>query len=325
MNLLNCLGTGIVASTKDTNTNEIMVYLPGFFPGAEGRVLANTNEVENVAINANGDRVSAKTLRSNVVPATWRNMGDNNRITAPDVREGSQVAIYQIAGQNRFYWTLDGVNANTFRLETVFYGWSANPKVDEQADFDIDNFYIFKVSTHEGLITLRTSMANGEPTAFDIQVNTADGVVSVAGNQENLFVLDDMRHSLTYQNVDGSVVDVEKKNMSIQVPDTLNLFATENINIKTKTLNLQAEEMNVDVKLTRWKGKIERTGDTEQTGDYDQSGNYKQQGDTTRTGMSTSTGKVHSDTDVTSKISLNNHVHPGVMPGPASTQPGTGM
>lgn len=322
MNLLNCLGTGIVSSTKDTNTNEIMVYLPGFFPGAEGRVQTNAVEVENVAVNDSGDRVSAKTMRSNAVPATWRNMGDNNRITAPDVREGSQVAIYQIAGQNRYYWTLDGVNANTFRLETVFYGWSANPNVNEEADFDIDNFYIFKVSTHDGLIALRTSMANKEKTAFDVQINTKDGLISVAGNEGNYFVMDDMRHSLSYQNADGSIVDIEKEKMSVQVPDSINLFADKTVNIKTKTINIQAEEMNVDVGLTRWKGRIEHTGDTAQAGDYEQQGDFDQTGDTNRKGASTSTGIVHSASDVTSRISLNNHVHPGVQNGNGVTAVG---
>jgi hypothetical protein len=322
MNLLNCLGVGTVSSTKDTNTNEIMVYLPGFFPNADGRVTTQVQEQEQVSVNASGDEVRSKTLTSNVVPAIWKNMGNNNRLTSPDVREGSQVAIYQVTGQNTYYWTLDGVNAETFRLETVVYGWSASPQLSENTPFDVNNFYTMKVSTHDGLVALRTSQANGELSAFDVQIDGMAGRMSVGASQGSMFVVDDTDQTFTYRNKPGSVVRVDKKKMSIFVPEQLNLFATEQLNIRTKELNIQAELMQVDVKLTKWLGRIEHTGDTEQHGDYTQTGDYNltgdidQTGDMNQTGDLTSTGTITGMTDVTTAtISLNFHLTTGVRGG----------
>lgn len=311
MNLLNCIGLGSVAATKDTNTDEIMVYLPGFFPGAEGRISANLKEVETSGVDSTGQEIRTKTLRSNAVPATWKNMGDNNRLTSPDVREGTKVAIYQITGQNRYYWTLDGVNADTYRLETVIYGWSANPNLDENAPFDVNNFYIMKVSTHDGLIALRTSMSNNEKSRFDIQVDAMRGRFTLAGNEGSYLALDDVVRSFTYTNRDKAYLHIEKKKMTVSMPLQLNLFTEDDINIKTKTLNLQTNALNVDAKLTQWKGDIELFG------------NIKQKGDMDRDGKSHTTGLVSTDNDFKSpSITQETHVHGNVQNGNGRTSRG---
>lgn len=311
MNLLDCIGVGVVAGTKQTNTDEILVYLPGFFPGAEGRTRAAVVETETIGYNSAGEEVRSQTLRSNVVGATWKRTGDSNRLTSPDVREGTKVALYNVKGQNNYFWTLEGVNQETFRLESVIYGWSANPNVDENTPFSVDDYYMMKVDTRTGLVSLRTSMANGEKTRFDIQVDAAEGVISLVGNEESYLKFDDVNRSFSYSNRDGSYLEIDKKVMTAYLPQQLNLFADVDINIKTKTLNLQSEEMNVDVGLTRWKGRIERTGDTEQTGDIK------------RTGTSHTTGLVSTDTDFKSPtITQETHVHGNVQNGRDVTNKG---
>ena len=316
MNLLNCLGVGTVAGTKDTNTNEIMVYLPSLFPTADGRVTTDVKEVERVSLNAEGAEVRSRQLHSNTIPATWKNMGDNNRLTSPDVREGSKVAIYQVAGQNRYYWTLNGVNAETMRLETVMWGWSASPEVSENAELDVDKFYMMKVSTHDGVMGLRTSQANNEVSAFEIQINAMEGNINIGGSNGSQVFVDDANQKFVYKNEPGSVIMVDKKKATFYLPEQLNLFTEETINIKTKELNIEAKTCNVDIGLTRWKGRIEHTGDSAQTGDHDQKGDYTQDGDTERTGNSTTSGTVIGTTDVTTAlISLNTHVTTGVRGG----------
>jgi hypothetical protein len=325
---MHCIGIGVVAATKDTNTDQIFVYIPSMFPNADGRISANPKQVERTSLNAQGEEVKSNLLHSNVLPAVWKNMTDGNRTSSPDVREGSKVAIYQVPGQNKLYWTLDGVNVDTMRLETVFYNWSASPEVSENTPGDINNTYQMKVSTHEGLMALRTSQANGEKVAFDIQINAMDGVLHLGGSENGFIVWDELNHSFTYTNADGAVFKVDKKSMTVVMPDTLNLFIEKNINIKTETLKLQAKLIQADVELTQWKGRWEHTGDVAQIGDYTQTGNftqegdYEQTGDTNRTGNSTSTGVVRGLTDVqTATVSLNLHEHAGVQNGEGITTP----
>lgn len=326
MNIMHCIGIGVVAATKDTNTDQILVYIPSLFPNADGRISANPKQVERTSVNAQGEQVKSNLLHSNVLPAYWKNMTDSNRTSSPDVREGSKVAIYQVPGQNKLYWTLDGVNVDTMRLETVFYNWSASPEVGENTPGDINNTYQMKISTRDGLMALRTSQANGEKVAFDIQINAMDGVMQFGGSEMGFIVWDELNHSFTYSNADGAIFKIDKKSMTVRMPDTLNLFIDKIINIKTETLRLQADLLQADVKLTQWKGNWEHTGNTEQVGDYEQTGNFTQQGDydqtgnTMRTGNSTSTGVVKGLTDVqTATISLNLHKHGGVQNGQGVT------
>lgn len=309
MNLLNFIGMGVVTSTKDTNTSEIMVYIPALFPTADGRAVAVAQTVERMSVNAKGEEVKSALLHSNSVPAIWKKMDESARISPPDVREGSGVAIYQVSGQNQYYWTSFGVNNNTFRMETVMYGWNANPKLAEDADFDIDNYYVLKVDTRTGLIALRTSQANGEAAAFDVQINAMDGVISAGGSNKSFLVFDDKNHSFTYTNDDGSVLNIDKRVGNFYFKDQLNLFADEAINLKTKVLNMQAEELNADIQLTRWKGRFELTGDIEQVGDFTQDGNIE------------TTGQVYAEVDVISKVSLNKHLTSGVQGGDGTSGP----
>lgn len=322
MSLLQFLGVGTVTATKDTDTNEIMVYCPFLFPQAEGRMVASAEQVERTSKNAYNEEVRSVTLKSNSIPATWKKMDDSNRITSPDVREGSKVAIYHIAGQNNYYWTLDGVNPDTFRMESVLYGWNANPEVSENGEFDVDNFYILAVDTRNGLFQLRTSERNGEATKFDIQINTMDGTITIGAKNHSMFNLNDVDHSFTYANEEGALFRIERKEGTLYLPDKLSVFADNVFNLKTKQINIEAEEANVDIKLTRWKGKVERTGDTDQIGNWDLTGNYnhigeyKQVGDTRRTGSSFTSGYVWGMTDVrTMTVSLQVHPHIGVRGG----------
>lgn len=329
MNLINFLGVGTVASTKQTNTDEIMVYLPGFAPAADGRVVAAVKEVEQVSENAYGEETTSRQLSSNTFPAEWRSMGDSNRITPPDVREGSQVAIYNVSGQNTYYWTTFGVNAETMRLETVVMGWSANPAIGDDTPFNIDNFYTMTVSTHEGFFALRTTQLNNEKTTFEVKVDAMNGRIMIGGGFKNYAVFDDVERSFTYQNADKSIWSVNKKKIVGYAADSISLKADEQINFMTKTMNIVTEELAIkanhaefEITTTDWRGDINHIGDTDQEGDYTQKGDYDQAGDTTRTGDSTSTGTVQGLTDVTTAtVSLNLHVHAGVENGDGETTP----
>lgn len=323
-NMIHFLGMGVVASTKQTGDKQIMVRLPGMFPMDDGRNQATAQEQEQKSVDAQGNTVSSKTLVSNTMPAFWKSMGDTNRLTPPDVREGTEVAIYQITGQKKYYWTLWGVNAKTMRLETVIMGWSANPNTDEnitegEEDFNIDNFYTLMVSTHTGKITLRTAQKNGEKTLFELMIDAMAGKIMIGGKEKNYLMLDDIAHSFTYMNADGSIFNVLKEKISMYAKDSINLNGDKEINLLTKKLNIQCEQWqvkaasaqfdisnvwNVNVPTTNWKGNIFHVGDTEQTGSHK------------------STGEIHSDTDVTSDISLNDHKHPGVKQGSDMTEKG---
>jgi len=322
MNLINWLGVGIVAATKQTNTGEIMVHLPSQAPTADGRVVAQVEQKQETSLNANGEQETSTTMVSNVVPATWNSMGEPNRKTAPDVREGSKVSVYQVSGQNKIYWTTHGFSADTHRLETIQWGFSANPNLDANTPFDIKDYFCATVDTRAGFFSLRTSQANGEKSSMEVKIDGAAGQVNIRGSENSILSFDDHQHKLTYNNVDGTIIGVDKKNIAMYAPDSLTLAAEKNINVKTETLNVQCKNVNIKAELA--KVAIPKTlweGDIEQTGNYKQEGNYEQEGDFEQTGNTTSTGIIHADTDVTSLVSLNTHVTSFVESGDGTSGP----
>lgn len=306
MNLINFLGVGTVANTKQTNTHEVFVYVPGLFPMSEGGVQAQSEEVQKTSLNSHNERVSSNTLQGNTVLCTWKDFGSSNRITPPDVREGSKVAVYTATGGNEYYWTQHGLNAETMRLETVMFGWQANPNLDENTPFDINNFYTVNVSTHEGKVNFRTSQMNGEATIFELLFDTMKGKFMLGGKEKNFLVFDDIGHSFTYTNPEGSVFQVNKENITLYSKDSVSFNGEKSINLLTKQLNLECDSAIFKIR-NQWDIKCPTTN---------VEGNWNQTGKLDVTGTIHATGLISSDVDVKAgNISLVGHVHGGVKSG----------
>lgn len=308
MNLINWLGVGIVASTKQTNTDEILVDIRVQSPMADGRSVAQTESRQETSLNANGEMETSTTLVSNVVPAKWNSMGETNRLTPPDVREGSKVSCYQVSGQNQIYWTTHGFGAESHRLETIVWGYQAAPTLDQNTPFDINNFYTVTVDTRSGFFAMRTAQANKEKQAMEVRVDGGQGRVDIRGSNNSTFSFDDDGSKFLYTNKYGSLIGVDKKKALFFMPESLSLATEKMINIKTKNLNIEAEEISVkakkarfDIDDTEWNGNFKYKGLHEHTGNYHQTGN-------TRT-----SGIIQGMTDVqTLTVSLNVHAHDGV-------------
>lgn len=248
MNVLQCLGTGTVAATKDTNSDEIFVYLPGKFAAAEGGISLDAQRIKSESVNSHGETVQTDMLATNgMVPATWKNIGEPNRISSPNVREGSQVAIYQIMGSSEYMWTTWGFGGEEMRLEAVVYGWNANPNLTKGAPFDIANFYTFIISTIDGQMTLRNSMANGEASILETTFNFMEGRVTIAGAQKSMLVLDDKNHSFTYANAEESILTVDKGNIMAVAKDGIMFQTDQSVSMSCKQLLVQAEQVMFNV------------------------------------------------------------------------------
>lgn len=323
MNLINWLGVGTVAATKQTDTKEIMVHLPKDSPTADGRTVAQTEVKEEAAVNGNGEPIKVTTMISNTKPAKWNSMGEPNRLTAPDVREGSQVSLYQVAGQSTIYWTTYGFSAETHRLETVVWGFQANPNINEDTEFNVENFYTITLDTRSGFFALRTSQSNGEKSGFEAKVDGMNGRFEVVGSNKSFMIMDDHNSKFTYSNKEGTVIGVDKKKMALMTEDSILLGATNSVSIVTKDLNFEAKTINVKADLanvaiptTNWQGNINLEGN------IDQEGNTTQEGNLTQTGNTTVTGIVQGLTAVrTSRVDLDLHGHTGVRGGSDTSGP----
>ncbi|QDJ97280.1 hypothetical protein D6_0120 [Aeromonas phage D6] len=316
-NVLECFGVGEVLEDKQTNTDEVLVYIPSLFPEADGGLQASVEDVEVTTQSPTGDTHSSKALRSNGTPCIWLPF-NTNRITSPDVRKGSKVVVYKFKGTNTYRWMYFGMDG-TLRLETIIWAISASPKVNEDSPFNTDNYYIFLISTHTKKFQLLTGQGNGEPTSYAITLDTGNGGFSLVDGEENAFVLNSMEHMWAFQNQEKSIVAIEKKNITATCEDTMLLRAKEKIAVKTKVLDIRCEEsMNLDIgEQTNLlspnifvRGNVTHEGDTEQTGNYNQTGDFANTGNVTSGGTVTGQSGVKSGSN-----DLDSHKHGKVQNG----------
>jgi hypothetical protein len=243
---------GIVAANKALSSDEIEVTPTEELTMLDGDLDANQVDVSSQGEDANGSTYSTSIKTANSIRAKWLKLGVGNRLTAPDVRRGAPVIIYQFGDSDKFYWTTLQDDSNLRKLETVIYGFSGTK--DEGAAASADNMYYFEISTHSQMVTFHTSKANGEFCMYDFQFNTKEGKVILTDDLGNYFMLDSQATQFHIENVDGSIFDMTKKIASLTTLDQINMKSTNQINMETDTMTVKAKTGNFNVDTRNDKG-----------------------------------------------------------------------
>ena len=304
MNVLDCYGVAIVAEDKATDTDEVLVYLSSLYPEADGEVVATAEKKDVTIKSPTGDTHSSSALSSNAVMMKWLPF-NTNRVTAPDVRKGSKVVVYKFKGQSTYRWMYFGMDG-TLRLETVIYAFSATPHVKEDAPLTPDNYYIFLISSHTKKIQLLTGMGNGEPTNYAITLDTGQGGFSLVDGEQNMFILNSMKHFWSFSNQEKSNFAIDKKKIIASCEDEMLLRGKEHIGLQAKRIDVACEtfDMSATSTATVTSPNIILNGNIQHTGDMTQTGTLS------NTGGISSVGDMSSEGDVTaSGISVLKHVH----------------
>lgn len=309
MNLLNCLGVGTVMMNKQTDTGEILVNIGNQFPSQDGEHIAIVDEVKSSHASTTGNTQSSTGLESNGEPASWMKL-NSNRITAPDVRVGSKVIVYEWMNSNKKLWTTFGMD-NTMRLETIVWAFSASPNIDENTPITPDNFYIITLSTHKKKIELLTGQGNGEAMGFQFTVNLADGWIGEMDSFGGIFQRNAVERSMTYSNDQGTTFSINKKDFSM-INKGSSLFKSDEsfmvqskaVAFITETFDIRTNAMTLDTNSAHFTARagFDFYGDLRLNGEMFGSGNIKTNADV-----------------LAGTISLRGHRHPGVETGGGTT------
>lgn len=240
---------GIVAANKPLSSKDIEVFCQEDSQFANGEITDNAAMYSATAKDASGATYSASVATTVTIKATWLPINSSNRITAPDVRRGESVVIYKFADADKYYWNTLKDDSKLRKLETVIYAFSGS--IVEGTTPGPDNTYFLEISTHHKLIHFHTSKANGEPYAYDIQINTAEGFIQIQDDDGNFFKFDSANQHLVLSNKNGSVLDLNKAVISI--------VSSESINIHSPKINTT--------------GEITQQGNTTHNGNINLSGN----------------------------------------------------
>ena len=221
-----------------------------------------------------------------MIIAQWTALGQSNRITPPDVRQGETVMILRVADTDEYFWITMMNEPSIRRQETVCYIFGNIP--DGTVAWDKDSSYWMEVSTHDKHIKLHTSKNDGEAAAWDLSLNTSKGILSFTDNAGNEMTLDSPNGKLTIT----TNTDVEVNTQKVVV----NASTSCTINAPAITLNGNTT-INGSITLN---GGTSVAGNTTITGNVMVKGNFgTADGDVTLTGGSITANGEDLNTDIT--------------------------
>jgi phage baseplate assembly protein gpV len=235
---LHCYSVGYAVENKALSSWDLEVYPVEVLGYTDGEISADRGEDTVEGVDVFGQKYTIRVEMSHSIKARWLSF-ESNRKTPPDVRRGEKVYIYRFADVDKYYWMSDKESEHLRRLETVIYAISATRDESTKA-LTPENTYYLELSSHTKQITLHTSKADGEPFAYTFQFNLKDGAVTLEDDDGNSFLLDSVERQLMLKNKDGSLLDVNKRNILIEAPDS--------VTIKTKAYNVIADTVNRVVK-----------------------------------------------------------------------------
>jgi hypothetical protein len=236
----------LALSTSDDKVNTTLLVTPHEkLTFVDGELKSNPISDTVSGTDATGNAFSTSITTDNTISAKWLSLG-SNRHTPPNIRRGERVAIWRFGDSQQFMWTDLGWDQDYRKLETVTYVFNATQDQTDNTT-TATNCYIVEVSTHKGTITLNTSKANGEATAYTVQFNAKNGTFTFADDQKQVFFIDTVNHRFLMQNADETSFLMDKQNFTIACKDTFTLNATKNVNITTQTFALTAQNVNLQV------------------------------------------------------------------------------
>lgn len=199
---------GIVVRDKEEGVDDIEVYPVEELPLLDGNIRDYKTQYKVNGVDANGAKVQSQLVGGATLIAKWLPNGSDNRITSPDVVANETVRIYRYADTDKFYWTTLFREPLLRRKETVcyMYGNLAGPL----QPFNKDSSYWVEVSTVHKHIKLATTKSDGEPFAYNINLDTEAGTLAITDDIGNSLTLDSHGHTWKMANVDGSYVEVNK-------------------------------------------------------------------------------------------------------------------
>lgn len=231
---------GVVAENKLLASKEIQVTPIEDTGFMDGPVTGLLSSVSAGGVDASDASYSAGITTGAAITATWLSWSATNRLTAPDVRRGELVMIYQFGDQNKYWWSTVKDDNHFRRLETVIYGISATAK--EDVALNKDNMYWLEWSSHKKVFHLHTSKANGEPFAYDIQLDMGAGVFTITDDIGNVFQMNSKEHRFEFMNTDKSHFDMHGENLTVTIPKTIKHICTDFLVVASNRFDVNAKE-----------------------------------------------------------------------------------
>lgn len=257
------IGMGLVTENKPLSTKTILVNPLELLPGQQGD---QSSQLKRVAVS--GKDFKSTFYTNNSREAEWL-PSDSRFITAPDVRRGEKVRLYQYGDSNKWYWKEMGDGRSKRRGETVILGASGYFKLNdsglpEEKDI-IENYYRVEMSGHRKCINIVTANKNGEKSIYKLLLDGARGVIALGDALGNEIYLNTDNKLINIKNSEGTFVCLDKKNLL--------LFAQEKMLLQSNYIGIKAKDLVVTTTNTTLTAtNITTSGAWKHTGNMDVKG-----------------------------------------------------
>lgn len=221
---------GVVAITKPTGTDKVMIYPAEKLTLEDGNVNEINENMEVSFVDISGVKYKSKVNRTAMIEARWFSDGSDGRQTPPDVVNGETVRVYRYADSDTFYWKTIFREPSLRRLEHVVHAYS-NLK-GGRAPFDLDSSYGNIFSTLDKKINIWTSQSNGESFKYDFLIDTKGNHIRLQDNVGNEFGINSTEDETYIKNSKDSYLNLYGLFM--------NGFAETQVCLKSKEIRLNA-------------------------------------------------------------------------------------
>ena len=236
MSKMHIFSIGLALSNVTKNGDEITVLPIEQSFGLEGELnhLPNAEQV-NIKDESESD-ITINLKTSAGIKAKWFRLAEPNRLTAPNIRRGATVIIWQFDNTDEYFWEPYNKNSIRMALEHVTYRWSGTPKEGEEPR--TDNSYWCSVSTIDKSVVFQTSMANGEKASYFLQFDTGNGLFTVKDNKETGFQINSEKEGgeVAFQTAAGGFVSLQNRTLTIDVDKIVERAKTRESNIDETTV-----------------------------------------------------------------------------------------
>lgn len=218
---------GVVAANKLLDSKDIEVTPIESFPMLGGELSDNVSTLESKGTAPDGTSYETKDKTTNSIQATWLPMHGSNRVTAPDVRRGELVQLYQFGDVDKYYWATLKDDLHLRKLETVIWAFSNTRKEDEKPSHDTT--YYVEVSTHQKIVHLHMSDNDGEVTSYDMQFNGKEGFFVLQDGVGNYIKLNSLDKQFHIETAEGSFIDLTGGDLHVKLSGQYTLEAPKTV------------------------------------------------------------------------------------------------
>lgn len=240
---------GIVVRDKEEGSDWIDVTPIEDFPMELGR-LSDGDRVKEATMADTADvKKTSKIQGGTVVRAKWTPISNPNRDNAPDVYRTETVMLYKYADTQDYYWSTIFREPKLRGRERVRISLSNKDAGGDS--FNSDSSYWVEFDTRHKHVKIHTSDNDGEPTSYDITIDTKQGTVNLEDRLGNRFFLESVPGHLEVTTENSMTFNTKRftlnasESVEVNTPKhTLNADETSEVNAPEHTLNSDKSTIN---------------------------------------------------------------------------------